>query len=113
MGFLEAIVATLAAGSALLGTTLAHPGGEEHSAEHVRKSLDARELAIAHATQVSKCAASPKHAALQQRAVARRALTAQLLREKRNIIDSENPPSSSTSSTPDDPDHADISLPWR
>ncbi|KAK0728830.1 Intradiol ring-cleavage dioxygenase [Lasiosphaeria miniovina] len=86
MGFLETIVATLAAGSALLGTTLAHPG-EEHSAEHVRKSLAAREVAVAHATQVSKCAASPRHAALQQRAVARRALTAQLLREKRNIVD--------------------------
>ncbi|KAK3377457.1 Intradiol ring-cleavage dioxygenase [Podospora didyma] len=86
MGPFQTFVTALAAGSVLFGVAIAHPG-EEHSVGHIKKSLAARDLAVAHAKEASKCAGSASHAALRERAVARRALTAQLLREKRNVVD--------------------------
>ncbi|KAK3934184.1 Intradiol ring-cleavage dioxygenase [Diplogelasinospora grovesii] len=86
MGGLQALAIALLAGSALLNTVVAHPG-EKHSAEKIKKAIAARDLAVAHANQVSKCVGSAKHNALQSRAAARRATTAQLLREKREIVE--------------------------
>ncbi len=88
MGNLRALVAAFAALSALLGPAAAHPG-EEHSADKVRRGLEARDLAEAHARAFSgKCVGTSSHTALQARAAARRSTTAQLLREKRGIVHS-------------------------
>ncbi|OAA64748.1 Intradiol ring-cleavage dioxygenase, core [Niveomyces insectorum RCEF 264] len=70
----------------LLGGALTHPG-EHHDEEFVKRGIAARELAGAHAHQVvNKCAGTAVHSTLQARAAARRALTAQLLREERDIV---------------------------
>jgi hypothetical protein len=76
------------AGSSLLGVALAHPG-ETHSAEKVKKSIDARDLGMLHSKRVvDKCAKAPNYRALQARAAARRSMAAQILREKRGIVHS-------------------------
>lgn len=92
----ELITAALA-GSSLLGLAVAHPG-ETHSAEKVKKSIAARDLGLLHSKRlVEKCATSPTHQALRARAAARRSMTAQVLREKRDIVHSEdNQPQVST-----------------
>ncbi|KAL1891480.1 hypothetical protein Sste5346_007571 [Sporothrix stenoceras] len=66
----------------LLSGALAHPG-EDHDNGRITV---ARDLAAAHAREImAKCSGTAPHAALQARSAARRALTAQLLREERDI----------------------------
>jgi len=85
------LTAALAAAS-LFGGALAHPG-EEHSAEKIRKGIEARDAAQANAGLVTRrCAGSATRAALQSRAAARRSVAAQLLREKRGIVHSRSRP---------------------
>ncbi|KAB5578825.1 Intradiol ring-cleavage dioxygenase [Coniochaeta sp. 2T2.1] len=86
MSSLKELLTFALAGSSLLGVTLAHPG-ETHSAEKIKKSIAARDIGILHSKRlVEQCSASPKHQALRARAAARRAVTAQVLREKRDIV---------------------------
>ena len=68
----------------LFGGVVAHPG-EDHS-EHRAKGIEARDLADAYAKRAANCAGTATHKGLQARAAARRALTAQLLREERDIV---------------------------
>ena len=76
------------AAASLLGSAVAHPG-EEHSAEKIKKSIEARDIALANAAHATRnCAGSATRAALQARAAARRSTAAQLLREKRGIVHS-------------------------
>src|SRR5512142_1386054 len=83
----KTFAAALAAAS-LLGSAIAHPG-EEHSAEKVKKSIEARDIAQANAAHAARnCAGSATRAALQAKAAARRSTAAQLLREKRGIVHS-------------------------
>ncbi|KAH8905738.1 aromatic compound dioxygenase [Coniochaeta sp. PMI_546] len=82
---LKALITAALAGSSLLGVAVAHPG-ETHSAEKIKKSIAARDLGMLHSKRlVEKCATSPKHQALRAKAAARRSMTAQVLREKRDI----------------------------
>ena len=79
-------------GLCLLSVTFAHPG-ETHSAEKTMKNIAAREVGMRHSKRlVEKCTASPKHQALRAKAAARRAMTAQVLREKREIVHSKRLP---------------------
>lgn len=88
MSNLAAVLTAVLAGSSLLGVALAHPG-ETHSAEKIKKSIAARDLGILHSKRVvEECAGSATHQALRARAAARRAMTAQVIREKRDIVHS-------------------------
>ncbi len=92
MGSLRAVVTAVVAFAALLNVGIAHPG-EEYSPAMVKKGIETRDLAEMHAKRVTeKCTGSSTHKALQARAAARRAVTAQLLREKRGIVHSEDSP---------------------
>ncbi|KAF2090984.1 aromatic compound dioxygenase [Saccharata proteae CBS 121410] len=66
---------------------LAHPG-EKHDHAHVKREIQQRDhLAARSASSLAKCAGSIKARALQERAVARRAATAEKLRAQRGISD--------------------------
>lgn len=89
MAKLQSLLTAFLAGASIFSVGLAHPG-ETHSAEEVKKSIAARDLAVAHSKRVTEqCAAKPKHRALRARAAARRSMAAQLLRERRGIVESE------------------------
>ena len=86
---LRMLTKTLLAFSLLVTGVLAHPG-EEHSNDKIKKDIAARELAEAHARQLTaKCVGSSTHKSLQARSAARRSVAAQLLREKRGVVNSE------------------------
>ncbi|KAI0431370.1 Intradiol ring-cleavage dioxygenase [Xylaria sp. FL1042] len=69
--------------SSLLGTVVAHPG---ESAEEVRREIMSHKAAQALGRRaISSCASSPNTAALKARSVARRAATAEALRQKRGL----------------------------
>ncbi|KAK0644923.1 hypothetical protein DIS24_g8386 [Lasiodiplodia hormozganensis] len=77
----------LSAVAAVAAATLvvAHPG-EHHDHAKVKREVFARDaLAARHGNSLSKCAGSLKARALQERAVARRAATAERLRKERGI----------------------------
>ncbi|KAI1455748.1 aromatic compound dioxygenase [Annulohypoxylon moriforme] len=82
MAILRKIAASLAI-SSLIGATVAHPGDSKEVAQH-EKAM--RGHAQAHARRaITGCA--PETASLKARSVARRAATAQALREKRGLTD--------------------------
>lgn len=92
MAKLQSLVTAFLAGASILGVGLAHPG-ETHSVEEVARIIAARDLAVAHSKRVTEtCSAKPAHKALRARAAARRSMMAQILREKRGIVESECPP---------------------
>ncbi|KAI0448994.1 Intradiol ring-cleavage dioxygenase [Xylaria acuta] len=69
--------------SSLLGAALAHPGD---TTEEVRRELEAHAAARPVARRaLNACASAPNTAALKTRSVARRAATADALRQKRGI----------------------------
>lgn len=73
--------------TSLLGAAVAHPGD---LAEEVRRELQAHAAARPVARRaISACASAPNTAALKARSVARRAATAEALRQKRGIAHSE------------------------
>lgn len=73
--------------STLLGAAAAHPGD---TAEEVRRELAAHNAAFPFARRaISACATSANTAALKARSVARRAATAEALRQKRGATTSE------------------------
>jgi len=93
MASLRSLTTVVLAASAFLGGALAHPG-EEHTAEQIKRDIEARELAEAHArSAAAKCTGTTVHMERQARAAARRSLAAQLLREKRGIVHSTLDPS--------------------
>jgi hypothetical protein len=66
----------------------AHPG-EKYSAEQFAKKIAARDLVSSNSQSlVSTCGNHAKYLALRDRAASRRSLTAQQLREIRDIVDS-------------------------
>lgn len=72
--------------TSLLGSAVAHPGDTQ---EEVRRELAAHKAARPVARRaINACAASPNTAALRARAVARRAATAEALRQKRGLTQS-------------------------
>ncbi|KAI8955866.1 Intradiol ring-cleavage dioxygenase [Xylaria longipes] len=76
-------VRNLAASVALLGAALAHPGDSQ---DEVRRELQAHAAARPVARRaLNACASAPNTVALKARAVARRAATAEALRQKRGI----------------------------
>jgi hypothetical protein len=80
---LAAVVAT----ASFLGTVLAHPG-EVHDAAEVKRDIEVRNIMASHNKRaLDKCSGSLKARQMQQRAVARRAATAQNLRIKRQLAD--------------------------
>jgi protocatechuate 3,4-dioxygenase beta subunit len=84
----RAFTAACFALSTLVGVGVAHPG-EEHSVEQMRKAIETRDFAATQAQEaVKKCAGTSKSKSMMARAAARRALTAQLLREEREIVHS-------------------------
>jgi len=96
----KALTAALAAAS-LLGGVLAHPG-EEYSAEKIKRSIEARDIAQANAARATRnCKGSAVRAAVQARAAARRSIAAQLLREKRGIVHSKSVPRRPAKREPD------------
>ena len=81
------VVTAILAYVSLATTVLAHPG-ETYTNEKMKKAIAARDLAAANAMGITtKCASSAKHQALQGRAAARRSMAAQVLREKRGVVD--------------------------
>ncbi|KAK5632455.1 hypothetical protein RRF57_008169 [Xylaria bambusicola] len=76
-------LAAFLAFTSLLGAVAAHPG---EPAEKVRReALAHREAQALGRRAISACASSPKTAALKARAAARRAATAEALRQKRGL----------------------------
>lgn len=81
------IAATLAAAS-VLGSAVAHPG-EVHTAEEIKREVAAHKAQQVKARRsLAQCSNSPAALALKERAVARRAAKAQLLREQRGLTKS-------------------------
>ena len=85
-------IRTIALGLTGLGVLIdgafAHPN-ENHSAETVKKSIAAADIAARHAKRASSaCSSSAQSQPLMARAAERRAMTAQILRENRGIVDS-------------------------
>lgn len=69
----------------VFGSTVAHPG-EHHDHEQVKRELHQHGiLARSGAQSLSKCAGTVKARALEQGAIARRAATAERLRNERGI----------------------------
>ncbi|KAI0192195.1 Intradiol ring-cleavage dioxygenase [Xylaria flabelliformis] len=69
--------------TSLLGATVAHPGDSQ---DEVRRELEAHAAARPVArSALNACASAPNTAALKARSVARRAATAEALRQKRGI----------------------------
>lgn len=89
MAKLHSLLTAFLAGASLVSVGLAHPG-ETHSSEEMERIIAARDLAVAHSKRVTEqCSAKPANRALQARAAARRSMKAQILREKRGIVESE------------------------
>jgi hypothetical protein len=86
---MQVLLVTLITGLLSLASVVtAHPG-EKYSAEDFAKKIVNRDLVASTSKEVVKsCGAHPKQLALRERAATRRSLTAQLLREERNIVDS-------------------------
>lgn len=69
----------------LTASVFAHPG-EQHSKEHIRREIEARDLnAALGARALSQCSSSASARRLKQRSVKRRAETVNALREARGI----------------------------
>jgi hypothetical protein len=82
------LAASLAAASAI-GSAVAHPG-EIHTPEEVKREIVAHKAQQVKARRsLADCANSPAAVALKERAVARRAATAQKLREQRGLTKSQ------------------------
>ncbi|KAI1339272.1 Intradiol ring-cleavage dioxygenase [Xylariaceae sp. FL0016] len=80
----RSVTAALAT-SALLGSTIAHPG-EKHTPEQAKRELAAQRYANHKmARALNSCASNPSYVARKERAVARRAETAKALKQKRGI----------------------------
>lgn len=80
------IAASLAA-SSFIGAVVAHPGDSKEVVNHERRMHKHAQAGARRA--ISEWATSPDTAALKARSAARRAATAQALREKRGITESE------------------------
>lgn len=87
MAKFQLLVTTIVVTSSLLGA-IAHPG-ETYTVEKLKKTIAARDLAVAHSKRAAQaCASNSKHEELQARAGIRRSLAAQILRQKREIVHS-------------------------
>jgi hypothetical protein len=95
MTFLKALTAALAISPWFAGVA-SHAGG--HSDEEIKAEITLRNEVIASSRRaLAKCSNSAASLALKERALARRAATAQALREKRGLDDSKTPPIFKTS----------------
>jgi hypothetical protein len=85
---IRSVTATLAAAS-VIGSALAHPG-EHHTAEEIKREIAAHKAQQVKARRsLAECSNSPAALALKERAIARRAATAQRIREERGLTKSE------------------------
>lgn len=83
---LRTITASLAA-SSFVGTVIAHPGDSKEVVNYERSMHKHAQAGARRA--ITGCATTPGAAALKARSAARRAATAQSLREKRGLVDSQ------------------------
>lgn len=83
------IAASLAAAS-VIGSAVAHPG-EVHTVEEIKREITAHKAQQIKARRsLSDCSNSPAALSLKERAIARRAATAQKIREQRGLTKSEH-----------------------
>ncbi|ORY63060.1 Intradiol ring-cleavage dioxygenase [Pseudomassariella vexata] len=84
----RSVVTSVVVFASLYAETQAHPG-EHHDAEKIKRDLRNSELAARNANQIlAQCQGTAQGKALKERAIMRRAIKAQELREKRGLEES-------------------------